>query len=844
MKKLVCIAGGYHPYFTPNSKIAHNVLCELKKDYDITVIAQNNHFGLCNTEEIDGIKVVRVNDYNQMFHALFSDNEQSAKTNLGKGIFHTLLLIKKIINYAVRLCRYQSYSYSYTRKLIKVLNRINKESGIDILLPVSEPHETVIAAYKFRKKNPIIQLYPYQLDRFSEGNSLYENKIWRKLKYPRHKKTELKVLSACDSLFALPPIANYYLSTPIFTEYTSKIVKTEHPLLKEVKIDSAVNNSDNAVNFTYAGSLDVSLRNPEFVFRFLSEIDIEFTFHLYSFGNCQSIINRYKSVLGEKLQDWGKISSDLVPRTLIRTNILFTIGNNSDDEVPSKLFEYLSYGKPIVHFYYSDIDAYLKYLSNYKYALCIKMDCITDEKKLEFVDFCKRYSNVNVDFEDVRKQYIECTPQYVANLFHDVMKQQDFSHSVIVAHPNQQHSMELATALKNVGLLHSYVTTLYYKDDSKIIRIATRFFGDKIRMKMSRKGKEELDSDSKIFCKYLAYISYASEKISYRLYCSLYILLTKRFGRKLAKYAIKQHAKAVVLYDYTAVDCFKILAEKSPDIVRIIDMSSIPAANIDQIITTEESRGYGKYFENKRMRYTKEYCQYFSEEMELADAFLSPSGYVDRNIQSCGVKSDRIYRAGYGVNLEEFVYSQKNVAENEMVNFVFAGRIEGPKGIFYLLDAFDKLYAERKDFSVHIAGVNCIEDDVFYGKPYITYYGWVNKAKLIEIYKSVHVFVLPSLWEGLSLSVFEAMSSGLCQIVSDATGCDDIVRNSNSGFVIQTQDSQALYESALWFLEHKSSISKMSQNARNAVGNMAWENYYNQAAEGIKMILAKNKTDV
>ena len=101
-----------------------------------------------------------------------------------------------------------------------------------------------------------------------------------------------------------------------------------------------------------------------------------------------------------------------------KASVLVTIGNNSDEEVPSKLFEYLSFCKPIVHLYYSDKDVYLKYLEHYKYSICIKMDkeSISENRK-KFYEFCKETSHIDIKYEAIENLFIKCTPNFVTKQF-------------------------------------------------------------------------------------------------------------------------------------------------------------------------------------------------------------------------------------------------------------------------------------------------------------------------------------------------------------------------------------------------------------------------------------------
>ena len=838
MRTIVSIIGGYAPDFSPGGKIASNVLDELKKDYDITIIAQKTKFGLPEYEETNGIKLIRLPDYNLMFHSFF-ESKIKASSGAAKSVYKLLLFAKKAVNYFVRMMRRRSLSGAYTGRIIRQLKKIEKENKIDILIPASAPHEALAAAVKYKKKHPATMLIPYKLDRFAQGNSLYENSFIRKFRYPRHIKSEQETLVYADAMFALPPIADYYEKSDF--EFKEKVVKTEHPLLKRIDIQSE-KEENNRISLVYAGSLDTTLRNPEYLLNMFSktpEFKENYVFNVYSFGNCGHILEKFKKVLNDSLNDGGKIPSSEVSKKLSAADILVTIGNNSSEEVPSKLFEYLSYGKPIVHFYYNDNDAYIKYLKDYDMSLCLKMSSECEEENIKlFKAFCEANKGKTIDFDEVKNFFEECTPEYTAKQFSNAIDElytENYG-SVVVAHPNQQHSMKLATALKKKGLLHSYVTTVFYSKNSvygKILKV----LGKKFSAKMDRKRNPYLESKAKVFCPMLGYLYYFLMRVNYGLSCKVYVYLAKKFGKKVAKYVKKNNCKAVIMYDYTALPCFEILEKEAPEVTRILDVSSIPAASIYEIVSAEKEKGYGKYFNSSIQRYKKKYCDYFLKEMELAQYFLSPSAFVDSHIVKNGGDPDKIYRSEYGTNLSDFTYDLRSAQEEDVINFVFTGRVEGAKGIFYLLEACDKIYSKRQDFTLNLVGPNNIGDELLKPRKYLKWHGWLEKARLVELYKSMHIFVLPSLWEGMSQSTLEAVASGMGVISSERTGISDAVLETGSVIVVPAANSEQLIEAMEKILENKSEIQRLSENCSLVNKDMSWDNYYKTVATGISDML-------
>lgn len=126
------------------------------------------------------------------------------------------------------------------------------------------------------------------------------------------------------------------------------------------------------------------------------------------------------------------------------------------------------------------------------------------------------------------------------------------------------------------------------------------------------------------------------------------------------------------------------------------------------------------------------------------------------------------------------------------------GRAEEQKGHIFLLEAFSQL-RQRPDG--HRLKLLLVGDgrQLPYLKEYAERLGISadvrfpgNITKLAEVYRAMDIFAMPSLWEGLSLAMLEAMAAGLPMVATEVGGARDVLGDSQWGLLIPPHDASAL----------------------------------------------------
>lgn len=155
-------------------------------------------------------------------------------------------------------------------------------------------------------------------------------------------------------------------------------------------------------------------------------------------------------------------------------------------------------------------------------------------------------------------------------------------------------------------------------------------------------------------------------------------------------------------------------------------------------------------------------------------------------------------------------------------------RLEDQKGIAYMLEAL--LLLKAKGIAVHyvVVGSGAREADL---KAYaakhdledcVSFLG--TRSDLGDLFRAMDAYVMPSLWEGLSLAMLSASAAGLPVVATDVGGVADVL-SGGKGYIIQPGDAQALAQT----IEHVTTHIEEAQARAQKAQAYVIENYSDKA---------------
>jgi glycosyltransferase involved in cell wall biosynthesis len=184
-----------------------------------------------------------------------------------------------------------------------------------------------------------------------------------------------------------------------------------------------------------------------------------------------------------------------------------------------------------------------------------------------------------------------------------------------------------------------------------------------------------------------------------------------------------------------------------------------------------------------------------------------------------GVPEERVAVIPNGVDATKYSPGPSSLKSELKADriFVYQGRIAPEKNVESMLKAWKQCnFGPGNVLAIVGDGPLAASLQLSYGEDDgIVWLGFIaDEDRRIEILRGADVFILPSLVEGLSLSLLEAMASGLACLATDA-GADGEALEGGAGIVLNTQRVRSQLQTLLpLFCDHPELTMLLGQKAR------------------------------
>lgn len=149
---------------------------------------------------------------------------------------------------------------------------------------------------------------------------------------------------------------------------------------------------------------------------------------------------------------------------------------------------------------------------------------------------------------------------------------------------------------------------------------------------------------------------------------------------------------------------------------------------------------------------------------------------------------------------------------------LFLGRLCREKGIGELLSVIPKLRQRYPNVRLFLGGIWEDEDlkkRALSMREYVTNLGWISGDVKQKYLRECDIFVMPSYFEGQSVSILEAMANGCGIVASDTGGIPDMIVDGETGVLVPCRDAAALERGICRLLEDDGLCRRLGENARH-----------------------------
>ena len=253
-----------------------------------------------------------------------------------------------------------------------------------------------------------------------------------------------------------------------------------------------------------------------------------------------------------------------------------------------------------------------------------------------------------------------------------------------------------------------------------------------------------------------------------------------------------------------------------------------------------------------------------SKRLSKVDRVIGCSNYITNTVKNSFKQfRDKCLTLENGVDIDTFKNcgSSGSNSNNDEINILFVGRVSPEKGLHTLFEAFNNVFQNHKNITLHIVGpiksapINFIvglTDDKnikelkrFYNRENysdqltkilaeeamqkVIFHGHVHSNKLKTYYNMADIIVNPSFSESFGMSLIEAMASGVPVIASRIGGMVEIVENSKGGVLYEAGNEDELSECMSKLISDVSLRSLLAKRGREYTSDhYSWNTIVNK----------------
>ena len=386
IKNILIVTHQFIPHQSPRTtrwKLLYDEL--IKSGFKVTVVT-----GTLQTNSDSNIRYIGNRKASRIVKNLRSKSNIEQDSSYKNYLYK---LLKKIYRFFYKFFAWPDYTMFWIYSIWK--NRKKIDIDYDLIISVSLPFSSHVAAYiinRDKNKKWIMDIG----DPFSLKNNAFENNryLYKSLNYYFENKFYEK---AHQVVFTHQESANEhkkFFNIPENKVIIGNPISSFSQSLFQKSI--SYNYETKPIKVGYFGVLTKGVRSPNEVLKFFHKTDFE----LHWYTNPDSIEMIKQNKIDQKYNKFFDMvtRNEALEKMVDSLHCLLSIGNLNPAQLPSKVIEYISTGKPVLHFVEIQDDPVLKIADQFNNLILIN-------KNSNIADVEKQLSNIftNVNKFDVEK---------------------------------------------------------------------------------------------------------------------------------------------------------------------------------------------------------------------------------------------------------------------------------------------------------------------------------------------------------------------------------------------------------------------------------------------------------
>ncbi|HRE41967.1 MAG TPA: glycosyltransferase [Ignavibacteria bacterium] len=282
-------------------------------------------------------------------------------------------------------------------------------------------------------------------------------------------------------------------------------------------------------------------------------------------------------------------------------------------------------------------------------------------------------------------------------------------------------------------------------------------------------------------------------------------------------------------FNFTSiVNLYNLIKKIKPNLVNS-HCSPIPCyiAKVFNNIKTVETR-HGIHYDNKNLINLsliiklKEFLKYYF----IDEISVISNSDKELLIKYLNYKNEKITVINNAFNNDIYKVIKKNTLSDNF-KICSVGRLVKEKNHLYMIEIFYELLKIHPKFHLTIIGSGPEKNNI---QNAISNYNLTEKItminytnKVLDIISQNNIFLLTSKYEGVPLSVLDALALGLPVISTNVGSIKDVVKDNFNGFTINIDLKELFLKKILYLAENKETFLKFTVNAKNSVKNFTVE---------------------